>query len=129
MFHDVGGKAIREVAPGEMLVIDKNGNLKFEQVVAPDPHFCFFQWPYFLHENSTFAGVRVADLRRSLGYQLFEEFSPNDIDVVTYSPRAPKFTTHGYAEKFARTRETEYEKICCPTNNRTRIQNNKPERI
>jgi amidophosphoribosyltransferase len=109
--YDVGGKPIREVSPGEAIVIDKNGQIKFEQVVSPVPRFCFFMFQYFMHENSTFAGIRIADFRRNLGYQLYSELPINDIDIVTYAPRAPKFTAHGYAERLARKNKVDYEKV------------------
>lgn len=97
-FDAVGGEAIREVAPGEMIVL-RDGELEARQAVpAREPHFCVFEYIYFARPDSEMHGQNVHQVRKELGRQLARE-APVDADVVIGVPDSSISAATGYAEE------------------------------
>ena len=67
-----GASFMRDVEPGEMVVISANG-LESHQLATPDPKFDMFELIYFSRPDSKFKGVPIADIRRAMGRQLAAE--------------------------------------------------------
>ncbi|MHC4509893.1 MAG: amidophosphoribosyltransferase [Planctomycetota bacterium] len=95
----VGAQFVREVEPGEIVRLDKEG-LHSRFFVIPGtvtPAHCIFEHVYFAKQNSTFFGENVHELRKKLGRQLAVEH-PVDADVVIPVPDSGTSAAVGYAE-------------------------------
>lgn len=95
----IGGKPIREVNPGEIVIIEDDNKAYFEQVVKPNKKFCFFEFNYQANERSSFNGQIVWDVRKSLGERLAEENDTIEADFVTPVPNAAIPYAMGFSEK------------------------------
>ena len=96
----IEAKFIREVEPGEIVRLDKNG-LSSRFFVKPGtvtPAHCIFEHIYFAKQNSTFFGENVHDFRKKLGKQLAIDH-PADADVVIPVPDSGTSAAIGYAEQ------------------------------
>ncbi len=95
-----GAKFIREVEPGEIVTLNKNG-LSSRYFVEPGtvrPAHCLFEHVYFSKQNSTIFGQNVHEFRKKLGKQLAKEH-PADADVVIPVPDSGTSAAIGYAEQ------------------------------
>ena len=96
----IGAKFVREVEPGEIVLLDKNG-LSSRFFVKPGtvtPAHCIFEHIYFAKQNSTLFGENVHELRKKLGKQLAIDH-PADGDVVIPVPDSGTSSAIGYAEQ------------------------------
>ncbi|MBC8468242.1 MAG: amidophosphoribosyltransferase [Planctomycetes bacterium] len=99
-FDVVNAKFVREVEPGEIVRLDKDG-LHSSFFVNPGtvtPAHCIFEHIYFAKQNSTFFGENVHEFRKNLGRQLAKEH-PIDADVVIPVPDSGTSAGIGYAEE------------------------------
>lgn len=99
-FDIIGAKFIREVEPGEIVRLDKNG-LYSRFFVTPGtvtPAHCIFEHIYFAKQNSTIFGENVHEFRKKLGRQLAKEHLV-DADVVIPIPDSGTSAAVGYAEQ------------------------------
>ncbi|XP_061343429.1 amidophosphoribosyltransferase, chloroplastic-like [Gastrolobium bilobum] len=88
----------REVYPGEVLVVDKNGLQSLCLMSHPQPKQCIFEHIYFALPNSVVFGRSVYESRRQFGEILATE-SPVDCDVVIAVPDSGVVAALGYAAK------------------------------
>nr|KYP68286.1 hypothetical protein KK1_021907 [Cajanus cajan] len=88
----------REVFPGEVLVVDKNGIQSLCLMTHPQPKQCIFEHIYFALPNSVVFGRSVYESRRQFGEILATE-SPVDCDVVIAVPDSGVVAALGYAAK------------------------------
>ena len=87
----------REVEPGEIVVMDKNG-LHSYKPFAPEPHkFCIFEFIYFARPDSQIFGHSVYRVRKRLGACLAREH-PLDGDLVMPFPDSGVYAALGFAE-------------------------------
>jgi len=99
-FDVIGAKFIREVEPGEIVQLNKNG-LDSRFFVTPGtvtPAHCIFEHIYFAKQNSTIFGENVHEFRKNLGRQLAKEH-PVESDVVIPVPDSGTSAAVGYAEQ------------------------------
>jgi len=99
-FDAIGAEFIREVAPGEIVTLDKQG-LSSRFFVSPGtvtPAHCIFEHIYFAKQNSTFFGENVHEFRKKLGRQLAKEH-PAEADLVIPVPDSGTSAAVGYAEQ------------------------------
>jgi len=99
-FDTIEAKFIREVEPGEIVTLDKNG-LHSRFFVSPGtitPAHCIFEHIYFAKQNSTIFGENVHEFRKKLGRRLAKEH-PVDADVVIPVPDSGTSAAIGYAEQ------------------------------
>ncbi len=99
-FDAIDAKLVREVEPGEIIRLDKDG-LDSRFFVTPGnvtPAHCIFEHIYFAKQNSTIFGENVHELRKKLGRQLAKEH-PVDADVVIPVPDSGTSAAVGYAEQ------------------------------
>lgn len=95
---EVGGKPIREVHGGEVIQIPQKGrDFKTRQVVEQTPKTCFFEGNYLQSASSSLDGKTVFSIRRNLGNQIAQEYSP-EIDFVSYVPHSPEHIARGYSD-------------------------------
>ena len=93
----VGASFVRDLAPGEMVVIDKNG-IKSRQPFQPQSHrFCIFEYIYFARPDSILEGRGVYHARKAIGAELAKE-APADADVVVPVPDSGVPAALGFAD-------------------------------
>lgn len=99
-FDAVGAKFVREVEPGEIVTINKDG-LSSRFFVRPGsitPAHCIFEHIYFAKQTSTIFGENVHEFRKKLGRRLAIEH-PVEADVVIPIPDSGTSAAIGYAEQ------------------------------
>ncbi len=94
----VEGDLVRDVEPGEMIVIDQRGLQSSHPFFPAPPHFCIFEYIYFARPDSIFGGVTVYDVRKRLGAELARAH-PVDADVVIPVPDSGVPAAIGYSEE------------------------------
>ena len=95
-----GGEFVREVEPGEIVTLDKNG-LSSRFFVKPGtikPAHCIFEHIYFAKQNSFFFGENVHEFRKKLGRQLAKEH-PVKADVIIPVPDSGTAAAVGYSQE------------------------------
>jgi amidophosphoribosyltransferase len=93
----VGASVVREVEPGELLVIDENG-LRSHRYAEAEPKGCVFEYVYLARPDATIAGRSVHQARVEMGRQLAREFAV-DADLVMPVPESGTPAAAGYAEE------------------------------
>ena len=94
----IGATYVRDVEPGEVLVIS-DGGLRSIKPFPPAPlSQCVFEHVYFARPDSYVFGRSVNDVRTELGRVLARE-SPVDADVVVPIPDSGVCAATGYAEE------------------------------
>jgi amidophosphoribosyltransferase len=93
----IGASVVREVEPGEMIVIDENG-LRSHKFAEPDRKGCVFEYVYLARPDATISGRSVHESRVEMGRQLAREF-PVDADLVIPVPESGTPAAAGYAEE------------------------------
>jgi len=100
-FDLVGAETVREVEPGEMVKIDKNGVSSFKiptfETITSRAH-CVFEYVYFSRPDSQVFGENVDKIRRRLGRKLAQEH-PVDADIVIGVPDSATTAALGYSEE------------------------------
>jgi amidophosphoribosyltransferase len=93
------GELIRDVRPGELVVLEPDGAGYETHQLAEPGHtaHCFFEHVYFARPDSTIDEKLVYEVRRELGRQLWEE-NGIDTDVVMPVPDSGRAFASGYAE-------------------------------
>ncbi|MDA8171700.1 MAG: amidophosphoribosyltransferase [Nitrospiraceae bacterium] len=99
-FDLIGAEYLRDVEPGEMIVIDINGLTSYpKSVTAPRKAFCIFEYIYFARPDSRiFGGHSVNAVRKQFGKQLALE-CPVDADLVIPVPDSGVPAAIGYSEQ------------------------------
>jgi amidophosphoribosyltransferase len=95
-FELIGGAYLRDVAPGEMIVIDSGGLRSLRPFEARDPKFCIFEYIYFARPDAQLGGISVYEARKRLGAQLAKE-APVEADVVIPVPDSGVAAALGFA--------------------------------
>ncbi len=97
-FDLVGAEYIRDVEPGEIIIIDAHG-YKSLKPFAPMKHcHCIFELIYFARPDSQIFGQNVYLCRKRLGHELAREYCP-DVDLVMPFPDSGNYAALGYAEE------------------------------
>ena len=92
----IGAEFIREIAPGEMVVINANGVQSHFPFRPTKPRFCIFEHVYFSRPDSQLGGRSVYETRESIGRELAKE-SPVDADLVCPVPDSGTPAAIGYS--------------------------------
>jgi len=70
----IGARFEREIAPGEMVVIDAGGIASFQPFAPVPPRFCIFEHVYFSRPDSILGGRSVYETRHAIGMELARAF-------------------------------------------------------
>lgn len=92
------GTLLRDVAPGEMIKIDRFGMESTQITCANHAAHCIFEFIYFARADSIMEGKLVYDVRRRIGAYLYEE-SPLVADIVSPVPDSGTSVAIGYAQQ------------------------------
>lgn len=93
----IGARFVRDLKPGEMVVITSKGIESFFPFAPEKPRFCIFEYVYFARPDSTIEGRNVYSVRKEIGAQLALE-SPVDADIVVPVPDSGTPAAIGFAQ-------------------------------
>jgi amidophosphoribosyltransferase len=94
----LGAQLVREVAPGEAIVIDEHGMRTLYQSNQRQRALCVFEYIYFARPDSIIDGKLVYAQRQAMGAQLAREH-PVEADVVIGVPDSATAAAVGYAQE------------------------------
>ena len=94
----IGAKFEREVANGEIVVIDKEGIKSYNPYRNSKERPCIFEYIYFARPDSVLAGKSVYECRKQMGRQLAKEVSTKG-DIVIPVPDSGVPAALGYSEE------------------------------
>ncbi|NUO51820.1 MAG: amidophosphoribosyltransferase, partial [Polyangiaceae bacterium] len=100
-FDLIGAEMVRDVKPGEVLVIDDDGVRSFFPFESRERAMCLFEYVYFARPDATLEGASVYDVRKELGRRLAEEHPLPEGDgegVVVPVPDSGVPAAIGFAE-------------------------------
>jgi len=97
-FDTIGAEFIRDIEPGEMVILDEEGMRSRSIIEKPSPKLCIFEYIYFARPDSNLQGRNVHLVRRELGRQLAREH-PVEADIVSGVPDSSIAAASGYAEE------------------------------
>lgn len=92
-----GAEFVRDVEPGEILTVTKNGLSSDKTLAQSQKAHCIFEYIYFARLDSTIDGVNVYDARIQGGKALWDEF-PVEADMVTGVPESGLPAAKGFSE-------------------------------
>jgi amidophosphoribosyltransferase len=95
-FDLIDAKFVREIEPGEILLINDEGIKSFKPFPHKQSHQCIFEFIYFARPDSFLFKRNVYEVRKSFGAQLARE-APVDVDMVVPIPDSGFPATLGYA--------------------------------
>ncbi len=97
-FDTVGAEFIRDIEPGELVVIDASGVKSVRLFDSVSQALCVFEFIYFARPDSNLHGRNVHLARKQLGRRLALE-QPVDADIVTGVPDSSLSAASGLAEQ------------------------------
>lgn len=93
----IGAEYVREVEPGEILIINPEGLRSLKPFKPQRNHFCIFEYIYFSRPDSFIFGECVDTVRRNIGRTLAEEH-PVDADIVISVPDSSNTAALGFSK-------------------------------
>jgi amidophosphoribosyltransferase len=96
-FDLMGAEYVRDLEPGEMVVIDASGIRSARPIAKTEPRrSCVFEYVYFARPDSKLAGKSVYEVRKAFGRRLAKEH-PIEADVVVPVPDSGVPAAIGFA--------------------------------
>jgi len=92
----IGAQFLREIEPGEIILINEDGIRSYKPFPSRQPHQCVFEFIYFARPDSFIFKRNVYQARKGLGAELARE-APADADMVVPIPDSGFPATLGYA--------------------------------
>lgn len=93
----VGASFVREVEPGELIVIDENG-LRSHRFAEAEPKGCLFEFVYLARPDTSISGRSVQSVRVETGRRLAREHGV-EADLVIPVPESGRYAAIGYAQE------------------------------
>lgn len=97
-FDLIGAKFLRDVEPGEMIVVNESGVNSFRPFPKAKKHQCIFEFIYFARPDSLVFGDSVHRVRKIMGRELAKEL-PVEADLVIAVPDSGISAAMGYADE------------------------------
>ena len=97
-FDMIDAEFIREVAPGEVVVINSDGIRSFTAFPDAKARPCIFEFVYFARPDSIVGGKSVYQVRKRMGQRLARE-TPADVDVIIPVPDSGVPAALGFAQE------------------------------
>lgn len=94
----IEGELVREVEPGEMVIISENGIRSLRPFLPSPSRFCIFEYVYFARPDSVIMETSVFNVRKELGKQLAREQGV-PADIVIPVPDSGLPAALGYSEE------------------------------
>jgi len=96
-FDIVGAEFVRDVAPGEVVIVDRDGVTSRQAMERGEERLCIFEYIYFARPDSNLAGKNVHSVRKELGRRLARHY-PCEADIVIGVPDSSLSAATGCAE-------------------------------
>jgi len=93
----IGARFVRDIEPGEIVVIGTGGVVSHSPFRRQPPRFCVFEYIYFSRPDSVVEGTGVYAARKQIGAELARE-APADVDLVVPVPDSGVPAAIGFAE-------------------------------
>lgn len=93
----MGAQLLREVKPGEMIIVGENGVQIEKPFPVVEEKFCVFEFIYYSRPDSQIRGRTIYEIRHRLGQRLAQEH-PAEADVVIPIPDSSNAAAIGYAD-------------------------------
>jgi len=97
-FDLVGATFVRDVAPGELLIFEKDKAPQSIQVFESTPKHCIFEYVYFARPDSSVFGQSVYKTRKNMGREL-AKIKPIEADIIVPVPDGGVPSAIGYAQE------------------------------
>ncbi|MCL2375047.1 MAG: amidophosphoribosyltransferase [Firmicutes bacterium] len=98
-FDVMGAKFIRDIEPGEIIVIEKGGITSHKEYCNKEkPSLCVFEYIYFARPDSVIDGVSVYNARMEIGRRLAKAH-PVKADLVIGVPDSGLNFAHGFSDE------------------------------
>jgi amidophosphoribosyltransferase len=94
----IGARFVRDLKPGEMVVVTAKGIESVFPFEKQKPRFCIFEYVYFARPDSSVEGRNVYDVRKRIGAELAIE-SPVDADIIVPVPDSGTPAAIGFAQQ------------------------------
>jgi amidophosphoribosyltransferase len=94
----IGAEFVRDIEPGEMVVIDAKSVQSLRPFLKTESKFCVFEYIYFARPDSSVEGRSVYEMRKNIGMELARE-SGIDADIVVPVPDSGVPAAIGYAQE------------------------------
>ncbi len=94
----IGADYVREIAPGEIVIVTGDGVRSLAPFPPARPRPCIFEHVYFSRPDSLVNGLSVYEVRKRIGAELATE-APADADIVIPVPDSGVPSAIGYAQK------------------------------
>ncbi|SHH30507.1 amidophosphoribosyltransferase [Anaerosphaera aminiphila DSM 21120] len=94
----MGGRAGRNILPGEIVVVDENGINSYFHGGAKKPKHCIFEYVYFARDDATLDKVNSYNFRRRCG-EIISREAPCDVDLVVPVPDSGIPSAIGYSQE------------------------------
>lgn len=94
----IGAEFIRDVDPGEIVIVDSDGIRSIKPFTKEPKKLCIFEYIYFARPDSSVEGYNVYEIRKQIGAELARE-SHIDADIVVPVPDSGVPAAIGYAEQ------------------------------
>ena len=92
----VNGTFVRDILPGEIVIINDDGVLSFEFGEKTSKRSCIFEYIYFARPDSVMDSISVEEARHKMGATLAKE-SPANADIVVGVPDSGLGAAIGYS--------------------------------
>ena len=97
-FDSIGAEFVRDIKPGELVVIDKNGVQSIQTHCGSKGTMCVFEYVYFARPDSVIEGSSVHMARLRAGKYLWREH-PVDADIVIGVPDSGLDAALGFSQE------------------------------
>ncbi len=94
----IEAKYVREVEPGEIVLINENGLKSIKMEPAANYTFCIFEFIYFARPDSNIFGHNVYSMRKRFGAALAREYPNLAADLTMPFPDSGNYAGLGYGE-------------------------------
>jgi len=94
----LGYRYLRDVRPGELVIVDDDGLHSHQFAESRETHHCIFELIYFSRPDSRFGGEYIDKFRRKMGKNLAEEY-PVEADIVISVPDSSNTAAIGYSQR------------------------------
>ncbi len=93
----IGASCVREIEPGELIVLSRDGIKSHKIFPEARSRFCIFEYIYFARPDSFIEGASVYEMRKNIGVELARE-APCEADLVVPVPDSGVPAAIGYAQ-------------------------------
>ncbi len=93
----IGAEFVRDIEPGEMVMLDDDGVKSLFPFKQVNKRFCIFEYVYFARPDSSMEGHSVYEMRKNIGVELAREAPVEGADLVVPVPDSGTPSAIGYA--------------------------------